>query len=115
MKIASYLIAALLGFFGLMFIIGAQGLVMRFVVGIVLLVAAGALIYLVRAQPQVTQSQTTVVQKIDLSGNVNLEQMNCQACGAALSRDSIEVKAGAIFVNCDHCVSTYQIEEEPKW
>ena len=115
MKIASYLIAALLGFLGLMFVVGAQGQLMRIIIGIVLFVAAGALIYLARQQPQVTQTQTTVVQKIDLSGDVNLEQMNCRACGAPLSKDSIEVKAGAIYVNCDHCGTTYQFEEEAKW
>lgn len=113
MKIVSYLIAVLLGFFGLMFIIGAQGQIIRFVVGVVLLVAAGVLIYLMRMQPQVTQTQ--VVQKIDLSGDVSLEEMNCRNCGAPLSRDSVEVRAGAIFINCDHCGTTYQIEEEPKW
>lgn len=115
MKIVSYLIAVLLGFFGVMFIIGAQGQVMRFVIGIILLAAAGVLVYLMRMQPQLSQTQTTLVQKIDLSGDVNLEQMQCRSCGAALSPESIQVKAGAIFVNCDHCGTTYQIEEEPKW
>ncbi len=114
-KIAGYFIATLLGFFGFVFIVGAQGQVMRIVVGVVLLVAAGVVIYLVRMQPQVTQTQTTVVQKIDLSGDVSLEQINCQACGAPLGKESVEVKAGAIFINCDHCGATYQFEEEPKW
>jgi hypothetical protein len=25
------------------------------------------------------------------------------------------VRAGAIFVECEHCGATYQFEEEPKW
>ncbi|MFQ5617024.1 MAG: hypothetical protein ACE5GO_11275, partial [Anaerolineales bacterium] len=65
--------------------------------------------------PQITQTQTTVVQKIDLSGDVSLEQMTCNNCGAPLSKNAIDVKAGAIFVNCEHCATSYQIEEEPKW
>ena len=115
MKIVSYLIAVVLGFLGIMFIVGAQGQFMRFVVGAVLLAAAGVLVYMVRLRPQVLQTQTTVVQKIDLSGDVNLEQMSCQSCGAPLSQESIEVKAGAIFVNCEHCGTAYQFEEAPKW
>lgn len=115
MKVVGYLIAALLGFFGFMFVAGAQGQLLRIIIGIVLLAAAGALIYMVRLRPQVTHTQTTVVQKIDLSGDVSLEKMNCHSCGAPLSKESIEVKAGAIFVNCDHCGTTYQFEEEPKW
>ena len=55
------------------------------------------------------------MQKIDLSGDVSLEGMKCQVCGAPLTQDSLDVKAGAIFVNCQHCGSTYQFEEAPKW
>ncbi len=113
MKIVVYIVAVLLGFMGLMFIIGAQGQVIRFVVGGVLLVAAGVVIYLTRMQPQVTQ--TTNVQKIDLSGNVSLEKLKCQNCSAPLEKNSIEVKAGAIFVHCPYCDTSYQIEEAPKW
>ena len=51
MEIVTYIIAAILGFFGLMFIVGAQGQLIRFVVGIILWVAAGALIYLTRVRP----------------------------------------------------------------
>ena len=113
MKLLGYAIAVLLGLLGLVFLIGSQGQVLRLGLGAVLLVAAAVLVYLIRVQPK--PSETTVVQKIDLSGDVSLEGMSCKVCGAPLSRDSIEVRAGAIFVNCEHCGSTYQFEEEPKW
>lgn len=113
MKIAFYLIAALLAILGFIFLTGSQGQIIRLVIGVVLLIAAGAVLYLFRSKPQVTQN--TVVQKIDLSGDVNLETMKCKVCGAPLAKDSLEVKAGAIFVTCGHCGSTYQFEEEPKW
>jgi Zn finger protein HypA/HybF involved in hydrogenase expression len=113
MKIAFYLIAALLAILGFIFLTGSQGQAIRLVIGVVLLVAAGVVIYLFRSKPQV--SQNTVVQQIDLSGDVNLESMKCKVCGAPLAKDSLEVKAGAIFVSCGHCGSTYQFEEEPKW
>jgi hypothetical protein len=115
MKTISYLIAAALGFFGLIFIVGNQGLPARFIVGIILLIGAGAMIYLARAQPQVVKTEVTVKQEIELTGDVELEQMSCNNCGAALSKNSIDVKAGAIFVNCEHCGTSYQIEEAPKW
>lgn len=113
MKILSIILAILLGALGLIFLVGSQGQVIRLVIGIVLLVAAGAVVYLFRARPQVTQH--TVVQKIDLSGDVALEGMKCKVCGAPLGKESIEVKAGAIFITCAHCGSAYQFEEEPKW
>ena len=113
MQVAVYILAAVIGFFGLMFVAGAQGQVLRVVVGVILLAAAGVLVYLTRVQPK--PSQTTLVQKIDLSGNVNLEQLKCKSCGGKLSEKSISVKAGAVFVNCEYCGAAYQLEEEPKW
>ena len=113
MKLVTYLIAALLGFFGVMFVVGAQGQWITVVVGVILMVGAGGLIYLTQVRPQKTE--TTMIQKIDLSGDVNLEQMKCRNCGGTLDRDALEVKAGAIFVNCPYCGTTYQIEEAPKW
>jgi hypothetical protein len=113
MKLITYILAAVIGFFGIMFIAGAQGQPLRVVVGVVLLAAAGALVYLTRVRPQ--PQQTTLVQKIDLSGDVNLQEMKCKVCGATLSEKSVEVKAGAVFVNCEYCGASYQLEEEPKW
>lgn len=113
MEIVTYIIAAVVAFFGIMFVVGAQGQIIRIIIGVVLLAAAGVLIYLTRVRPK--QEETTVVQKIDLSGDVNLEQMKCRNCGGSLDKDSLVVRGGAIFVNCPYCGATYQIEEEPKW
>lgn len=113
MKYLSYIIAAALAFFGFMFIAGSQGVILRIVVGVILLGAAAAFVYLTRVKPQ--PSQTTIVQKVEVSGDVNLEQIKCQNCGGVLDKDSIKVEAGAIFVNCPYCGASYQFEEAPKW
>lgn len=113
MKLIAYPLAAALGLLGILFVVGMQGQWLRLVVGVVLLVAAGALIWLALQTPK--QSTTTVVQKIDLSGDVNLQEMTCRSCGGSLGRESVTVKAGAVFVNCEFCGTAYQLEEEPKW
>ncbi|MDF1514859.1 MAG: hypothetical protein P1S60_13705 [Anaerolineae bacterium] len=113
MKIVTYIIAAILLFFGFMFIVGSQGVIARVIVGIILFAAAVVLVYLTRVQP--VKEEITHVQKIDLTGDVQLEQMKCQSCGGALSKENLEVKAGAIFVECPYCGASYQIEEAPKW
>ncbi len=113
MKFVTYLIAAVLALFALIFIVGSQGQIIRLVVGVVLLGAAGVLIYLTRVQPK--KEEITHVQKIDLTGDVRLEQMKCNSCHGTLSKDNIVVKAGAIFVDCPYCGASYQIEEAPKW
>ncbi len=113
MKLIAYPLAALLGVLGLMFVVGSQGQVLRIVVGAILLAAAGTLIWLALQKPK--PSVTTIVQKIDLSGDVKLANLTCRSCGGTLSKESVSVKAGGVFVNCPYCGAAYQIEEEPKW
>ncbi len=113
MKVVTYLIAVIVGFLGLMFLAGNQGQVLRLVVGGVLIIAAIAIVFLTRVQPQA--NQTTTIQKIDLSGDVDIQEIRCRSCNAPLSKEDITVEAGAIFVECSHCGATYQFEEEPKW
>ena len=113
MKLVAYPLAAVLGFLGLMFVVGSQGQVMRIVVGVVLMISGGALIWL--ALQQQKEVKHTVIQKIDLSGDVNVQEMTCRSCGGNLSKESVSVKAGGVFVNCEYCGSAYQLEEEPKW
>jgi Zn finger protein HypA/HybF involved in hydrogenase expression len=112
-KVVTYLIAVIVGLLGVMFLVGNQGVILRIVVGAVLIIAAIAIVFMSRLQPR--PSQTTTVQKIDLSGDVDIQEIRCRSCNAPLSKDDITVKAGAIFVECGHCGATYQFEEEPKW
>lgn len=113
MSAVAYLLAIVLGIFGFIFIAGSQGLILRIVVGIILLIAAGSLVYLGRMRPK----NITYHQKmdIDMSGDVQLEKMKCSSCGAELSDKSVSIKAGAVFVKCEYCGAAYQIEEAPKW
>ena len=53
--------------------------------------------------------------KIDLTGDMSAQRINCESCGAELESEHISVKAGAIFVSCPYCGSDYQMVEEPKW
>jgi len=64
---------------------------------------------------KVPDTKVTVQQKLDLSGDVRLEELHCRSCGAALDPKSVAVRAGAIFVTCPYCEAAYQVEEAPKW
>lgn len=113
MKPVAYLVAGLLGLGGLVFLIaaGQSNTVPRVIIGVVLLAAAIFFIFLARSKAP----EVKIIQQIDLSGDVSVEEMRCQACGATLDSDSIKVEAGAIFVSCPYCGTSYQLEEEPKW
>jgi len=112
-KTASYVLAGLLGLGGLIFLVGAvQGNTLtRIITGVVLIGAAILLSFLGR----IKTPQPTVVQQIELPGDLHAEQLKCDACGATLDPESVSVKAGGIFVECPYCGTSYQIEEEPKW
>jgi DNA-directed RNA polymerase subunit RPC12/RpoP len=112
-----YLLAAGLAGLGLLFVIAAgQGNApVRFTIGVVLVAAAGVVIYLSRIRPVIEKKEVTVRQDVHLSGDVRTEEMICKQCGARLEPKSVVVEAGAVFIACGYCGSRYQIEEAPKW
>jgi predicted RNA-binding Zn-ribbon protein involved in translation (DUF1610 family) len=59
--------------------------------------------------------EVTIHQQIDLTGDVHIEKLRCESCGAALDKSSVTVKAGAVHVDCPYCGTSYVVEEEPKW
>lgn len=113
MKIAAYFLSAALGLLGLLFVVAAgQGnAIVRVVIGVVCLGAAAAIVALVRLRPQ----QHIHEMKIDLSGDVSLQDLTCRHCGGSLGEKSLHVEAGAVFVHCEYCGAQYQLEEAPKW
>ncbi len=115
MELVTYLIAAGVGFFGIMFVVGSQGQILRIIIGLILLAAAGVLVYLTRVRPK--EQKTTIIQKVDveLTGDVNLKQMKCRNCGGALDKEAIKLHAGALFITCPYCGANYQFEEQAKW
>jgi hypothetical protein len=115
MKILGYIFAGLLVLFGLLFAAAAvaSGIWQRWILAVILAGAGLAVIYFLKMK--LPEQRIEVTQKIDLSGDVSLEQMHCKNCGAALDSKSVSLQAGAIFVECPYCETSYQIEEAPKW
>jgi len=86
------------------------------VVGLVITtLAVGVFVFLRIRRSKAEAQKTEIVQKIDLSGDIELAKITCQNCGGELNKDSITVREGAIFVDCPYCGASYQMVEEPKW
>jgi uncharacterized Zn-finger protein len=119
-KIIGYILAAILIFFGVLFIWAAFGETFRsgwLVTGIVSVgigfgIIAGTYMLTKR---QAENAGANVTLNIDLPADVNLDSFTCQKCGGALSKDNITMVAGAPVVTCPYCGTTYQLTEEPKW
>ncbi len=115
MKLIGTIFAVGLIALGLLFCLSAlsTGKVIFWAFAGILVGAAALILYFVRMR--VPDTKVTVTQKIDLSGDVKLEEMKCKNCGGVLDSKSVSVEAGAVFVKCPYCDSQYQIEEAPKW
>ena len=118
-KIIGYIIAAILVFFGVLFVWAAfspDGEPGWIIIGIISVVVGLGIIALIKfREPKPAQPPQEIIQKIDLSGDIEMETLKCEKCGGELKKDSITVKEGAIFISCPYCGSTYQMVEEPKW
>lgn len=111
LKTGMMALAGIVGVLGLVFLLGNQGLPARMIVGVVLLGAAVVIGWLTHMKAP----ERTIVQKIDLAGDVKTEQLACNNCGASLDEKSISLQEGAIVVKCPFCGTSYQLEEAPKW
>jgi Zn finger protein HypA/HybF involved in hydrogenase expression len=116
-KIIGTIIAVVLFGLGLLFLMAAAKANPgpRVVVGLVAIGMGAGVAWITLARKPEVVKKVELTQKIDLSGDVNLDMMKCKNCGAELDRKSIEVRAGAVFVKCPYCGNDYQITEEPKW
>lgn len=118
-RIIAYIIAAILIFFGVIFIWGAfspEGQSGWILIGLISAGIGFVLIWFasrLRAASQQAGEQVTL--NIDLPANVNLDTLKCKSCGGALTTDNIKMIAGAPVVTCPYCHTTYQLTEEPKW
>ncbi|HEY4693467.1 MAG TPA: hypothetical protein VIH16_08520 [Bellilinea sp.] len=116
-KIIAYIVAAILIFFGVLFIWGStgdQGSVGWIPVGIISVGIGLVLIFWASRKPA-QPADTNVTLNIDLPGNVNMDTIKCESCGGTLKPEDIKMVAGAPVVTCPWCNTTYQLTEEPKW
>ena len=118
-KLISYIAAAILIFFGVLFIWGAfspEGSAGWIPVGIISVgIGFGLIWFASRRKPTTDGTDSNVTLNIDLPANVDLDTLKCQSCGGALHTDNIKMAAGAPVVDCPYCGTTYQLKEDPKW
>lgn len=117
MKTIAYIAAAILIFFGVLFIWGAfsaNGQTSWVFIGIVSVGIGFGLIWFASRKLGPAGEQK-VTYNVDLTGDVKLESFQCKQCGGALSSKNVSMVGGALTVTCPYCGAVYQIEEAPKW
>jgi len=120
LKIVLYILAAIFLLFGLLFLWAAFDSQSpdpggRLLVGGILVVVGIGIIVAVRLREPKPKQEVVVRQQIDIGGDVDMEALKCESCGAQLDKSAISLAEGAAMVTCPYCSATYQIVEEPKW
>ncbi len=100
---------AVLFFFGIIFALASAYASSRlFVSGLLFAVGFGILYY-------VTRKPKTLVQRLELSGEMKAIPIECPNCSASIRSESIKIVSGVPYATCPYCGKTFQVVEEPKW
>ena len=119
-KIIGYILAAIILFFGVIWLLSAFSAETadpggRLLVGGILVVLGLGIIVAIRLREPKPKQEVVLKQQIDIGGDVDMEALKCDSCGAQLDKSAISLKEGAVVVTCPYCDATYQVVEEPKW
>lgn len=117
-KIIAYIAAAILIFFGVLFIwatFSPDGQITWLIVGVISVGIGLIIIWFTRRKTSVSPGGGDTTLRIDLPGEVNLDTLKCKSCGGTITMDNIDMVAGAPMVKCPYCNTTYQLTEDPKW
>jgi DNA-directed RNA polymerase subunit RPC12/RpoP len=111
-SIIGYLSAAMLIVLGLLFAWAGSyaHASTRVPIGLFMVAAGIAIVYMVQRR-----TPREVVQRVEVSGSMAAQQIQCPNCSAMLDLSSMEVVAGIPTVTCPYCGNRFEITEEPKW
>jgi hypothetical protein len=106
--------AAILFFFSVIFALAASVVAttsrlaasgILFIIGLAIIVG----IYYITRKPK------TVIQQLEISGQMKAAQIKCPNCGGSTNADQIKIVSGVPYVKCPYCGTTFEVTEEPKW
>ncbi len=63
----------------------------------------------------VTRKPKTVIQRLEVSGQMKAATIKCPNCGASIDANQIKIVSGVPYVKCPYCGTTFEVTEEPKW
>ena len=81
----------------------------RLIVALMLFIIAVAIGYYITRKPK------TVIQRVEVSGQMKASTITCPNCGASVDANSIRIISGVPYATCPYCGTTFEITEEPKW
>lgn len=102
-------VIAVLLFFGIVFALASIYAPTRLIVATMFFVVAFGIAYYITKKPK------TIVQRLEVSGEMKAVAIKCPNCSASVDADQIKVVSGVPYATCPYCGQTFEIAEEPKW
>lgn len=106
---------AVLFFFGIMFAwstganISAELKVTRLIIAAMLFIVGFGIAYYITKKP------TTIIQQLEVSGQMKAVPIRCPNCSASVDANQIKIVSGVPYATCPYCGQTFEVTEEPKW
>jgi DNA-directed RNA polymerase subunit RPC12/RpoP len=63
----------------------------------------------------ITRKPKTVIQQLEVSGQMKAASIKCPNCGASVDANLIKIVSGVPYATCPYCGTTFEVAEEPKW
>ncbi len=106
--------ASILFFFAVIFALASTvaGGVSRLIVSGLLFIIGIAIIIGIY---YVTRKPKTIIQQLEISGQMKAAQIRCPNCSASIDANQIKIVSGVPYVKCPYCGTTFEVTEEPKW
>jgi hypothetical protein len=62
-----------------------------------------------------TRKPKTVIQRLEVSGQMKATPIKCPNCGGSVDANLIKIVSGVPYATCPYCGTTFEVTEEPKW
>jgi len=100
---------AVLFFFGIIFALASVYAATRLIVAVLLFAVGSGIAYYITRKPK------TIIQKLELSGQMKAVAVKCPNCSASVDASQIKIVSGVPYATCNYCGHTFEVAEEPKW
>jgi DNA-directed RNA polymerase subunit RPC12/RpoP len=82
--------------------------ILLFTIALAIIIALGIVFYL-------TREPKTVIQRLEVSGEMKAVSLKCPSCAGPVDAKSIKIVSGVPYATCPYCGHTFEVAEEPKW
>jgi DNA-directed RNA polymerase subunit RPC12/RpoP len=103
------IVVVILFFFAIIFAFATNYWPTGLIVSAMLFVVAFGIAYMVTKKPK------TVIQKLEVSGQMKAVGLRCPNCSASVDANQIKIVSGVPYATCPYCGHTFEVTEEPKW